>query len=124
MMQNNEQRRQSRYRLAHQPATAVVVVHGADRHTATAVNDVSSSGISLCLPVALSVPAPVAIEIKTDGLVMDVNGVVAWCRKHRPSDEEGADESFVLGIELFSPMMLLSAFRDALPKDAETFEDA
>ena len=123
-MQRNEQRRQARYRLVHQPGTPVVVIHGDERHVATAVNDVSSSGISLCLPVALSVPAPVAIEFEADGLTMDVNGVVAWCRGHRPSDEEGADESFVLGIELFSPMMLLSAFRDALPKDAETFEDA
>lgn len=64
-----------------------------------------------------------AIEFHSDGLTLDINGVVAWCREHRPSDEEGADESFVLGIELFSPMLLLSAFRDALPKDAETFED-
>jgi hypothetical protein len=123
-MERNDKRRQARYRLVHQPTAPVVVIHGAERLTATAVNDVSSSGISLCLGSALAVPTPVAIEFQSDGLTLDVNGVVAWCRGHRPSDEEGADESFVLGIELFSPMLLLSAFRDALPHDAETFEDA
>ena len=75
------------------------------------------------LPTRPPADGPVAIEFHSDGLTLDINGVVAWCREHRPSDEEGADESFVLGIELFSPMLLLSAFRDALPKDAETFED-
>jgi hypothetical protein len=123
-MERNDKRRQARYRLIHQPTAPVVVVHGDERLTATAVNDVSSSGISLCLGRALAVPTQVAIEFQSDGLTLDVNGVVAWCRGHRPSDEEGSEESFVLGIELFSPMLLLSAFRDALPKDAETFEDA
>jgi hypothetical protein len=123
-MERNDKRRQARYRLVHQPTAPVVVVHGDERLTATAVNDVSSSGISLCLGRALAVPTQVAIEFQSDGLTLDVNGVVAWCRGHRPSDEEGSEESFVLGIELFSPMLLLSAFRDALPKDAETFEDA
>jgi hypothetical protein len=123
-MERNDKRRQARYRLVHQPTVPVVVVHGDERLTATAVNDVSSSGISLCLGRALAVPTQVAIEFQSDGLTLDVNGVVAWCRGHRPSDEEGSEESFVLGIELFSPMLLLSAFRDALPKDAETFEDA
>jgi len=123
-MTQHDKRRQSRYRLVHQPADPIVVIHSDERQAATAVNDVSSSGISLCLPSALPVRAPVAIEFQADGLTLDVNGVVAWCRLHRPSDEEGAEQSFVLGIELFSPMLLLSAFRDALPHDAATFEDA
>jgi PilZ domain len=123
-MTQHDKRRQSRYRLVHQPTGPVVVIHNDERQQSTAVNDVSSSGISLCLPTALPVRAPVAIEFQSDGLTLDVNGLIAWCRPHRPSDEEGSEQSFVLGIELFSPMLLLSAFRDALPHDAETFEDA
>lgn len=123
-MQIVEKRRQSRYRLAHQPAGPVFVLHGAQRLPATAVNDVSSSGISLCLSVAPPVTSRVAIEFLSDGMTLDVNGVVAWSRAHQPTDEEGADESFVLGIELFSPMLLLSAFRDALPHDTLTFDEA
>jgi hypothetical protein len=123
-MQRNDKRRQARYRLAHQPAAPVVVLRDEVRLTASAVNDVSSSGISLCLDTALPVEAAVAIEYQLDGLTLDVNGVVAWCRKHTANDAAGSDTGYVLGIELFSPMMLLSAFRDALPKDAQTFEEA
>jgi hypothetical protein len=122
-MSSSEQRRQTRYRLAHQPSTPVTVIHGSDRLTASAVNDVSSSGISLCLPTAVTVRTSVAIEFQSDGMTLDVNGSVAWCRQHRPSDEAGEDSGFVLGIELYSPMLLLSAFRDALPADAQTFEE-
>lgn len=121
-MERTEKRRQSRYRLAHQPYHPVYVIRGEERLRATSVNDVSDSGISLCLDAALPVTTPVAIEMRADGLTLDVNGVVAWCRGHRPSDAEGTAEGYVLGIELFSPMMLLSAFRDALPADANTFE--
>jgi hypothetical protein len=123
-MEANEKRRQERHRLIHQPIAPVVVIHGDTRLTASAVNDVSSSGISLCLTTELPVPAPVAIEFQMDGMTLDVNGVVAWCRGHRPSDENIGHANFVLGIELFSPMLLLSAFRDALPQDAETFDGA
>lgn len=122
-MSSAEQRRQTRYRLAHQPTTPVVVVYAGQRLTATAVNDVSSSGISVCLDAAVAVRTTVAIEFQSDGLTLDVNGSVAWCRPHWPSDEQGGDSGHVLGIELYSPMLLLSAFRDALPRDAQTFDE-
>jgi PilZ domain len=119
----SEQRRQQRFRLVHQPAGPLYVIAAGKRHRATSINDVSSAGLSVCLDDALPVLTNVAIELESAGVTLDVNGVVVWCRAHRASDEAGSEHGHVLGIELFSPMMLLSALRDALPGDVNAFEE-
>jgi len=118
-----DQRRQQRFRLLHQPAGPLHVIAADQRHRATSINDVSSAGLSVCLDESLPVLTNVAIELESAGGTLDFNGVVVWCRAHRPSDEAGSEHGHVLGIELFSPIMLLSALRDALPGDVKAFEE-
>jgi hypothetical protein len=117
-----EQRRQERYDLLHQPSAPVYVLMGWARFAAMAVKDVSSGGVSLYLERELPVGSRVSIEYATRSMKLDVQGVVAWCHRRQAQDPElaGALHTWVLGVELFSPVLLLSAFRDALPVQALT----
>jgi len=53
-----------------------------------------------------------------------VEGVVAWCRARGAEDTDipAAAQAHVVGVELFSPTVLLTAFRDALPATALSAE--
>ena len=110
-------RRQERYRLLRQPDAPLYVRTGWSRTTAMAIKDVSNGGVSLYLERELPVASRVSIEYAAPNLMLNVNGVVAWCRARHETDIDAAHDgdAYILGIELFSPMMLLSAFRDALP---------
>ncbi len=118
----SDQRKQDRYRLLRQPDALVYVRTGWARSAAMAIKDVSSAGVSLYLERALPVASRVSIEYAAPSMMMNVNGVVVWCRTRQDSDTDAGEglRAWVLGIELFSPMMLLSAFRDALPVHALT----
>jgi hypothetical protein len=113
-------RRQERYRLLRQPDAPLYVRTGWSRVTAMAIKDVSNGGVSLYLERELPIAARVSIEYAAPTLMLNVLGVVAWCRARQETDTDTdhAGEAYILGIELFSPMMLLSAFRDALPVHA------
>jgi len=116
----SDQRRQERYRLLRQPDSPLYVRTPMTRTAAMAVKDVSSGGVSVYLERELPVSSRVSIEFTAPALQLEVQGLVAWCRPRHEADTDARHElnAFVLGIELFSPMMLLSAFRDALPVHA------
>ncbi len=113
-------RKQERYRLLRQPAAALYIRAGRSFSEAMAIKDVSSGGVSVYLDHDLAVGSKVAVEYSAPHLTVNVNGMVIWCRARQESDEDAkyATDAYVLGIELFSPMILLSAFRDALPVHA------
>jgi hypothetical protein len=115
-----EQRKQERYRLLRQPDAQVVVRTGWLRSAAMAVKDVSHGGVSLYLERALPVASRVSIEYAAPALTLNVEGLVAWCRGRQDADTDliHLPNAWVLGVELFSPVLLLSAFRDALPVHA------
>jgi|HubBroStandDraft_6_1064221.scaffolds.fasta_scaffold288665_1 PilZ domain len=112
-----EERKQERFRLLRQPAAPLFVCTVGMRAEALAVKDVSSSGVSLYLERPLPTASKVSIEYEARHLTLNVNGVIIWCRARQDSDIDVPDfaEACVIGVELFSPMLLLSAFRDALP---------
>ncbi|MCX7057882.1 MAG: PilZ domain-containing protein [Pseudomonadota bacterium] len=113
-------RRQQRYRLLRQPDATLYVRTGWLRATAMAIKDVSNGGVSVYLERELAIASRVSIEYAAPNLTLNVNGVVAWCRARQDTDIDTTHQgdAYILGIELFSPMMLLSAFRDALPVHA------
>ena len=85
-----------------------------------AVKDVSSGGVSVYFERELPILSRVSIEFTAPAMQLDVQGVVIWCRPRHEADIDARHEpnAYVVGIELFSPLMLLSAFRDALPVHA------
>lgn len=116
----DQRRKQERYRLLRQLDAPVYVRSGWIRSEAMAVKDVSHGGVSLYLERELPVAARVSIEYAAPAMTLNVQGVVAWCRERQDQDTDLTTEAraWVLGVELFSPVMLLSAFRDALPVHA------
>jgi hypothetical protein len=116
----SDQRRQERYRLLRQPDSPLYVRTPTLRTAAMAVKDVSRGGVSVYLERDFPTSSRVSIEFTAPAIQLEVQGLVAWCRPRQESDTDARHEihAFVLGIELFSPMMLLSAFRDALPVQA------
>ena len=122
----SDQRRHERYRLLYQPASMLYVRTPAVRSPAMAVKDVSVDGVSIYVDRALPVSTRVSVEFAGSPVQLDVQGVVAWCRPRHEADKdaEHAVDAYVMGIELFSPMLLLLAFRDALPVEALVLEDS
>lgn len=118
-----EQRKQERYRLLRQPDAPVIVRTGWLRSPVMAVKDVSPGGVSLYLERELPVSTRLSIEYAAPGLTLNVEGLVAWCRARHESDTDllHLPPAWVLGVELFSPMLLLTAFRDALPVHSLSF---
>ncbi|MEP6885485.1 MAG: PilZ domain-containing protein [Gammaproteobacteria bacterium] len=112
-----EERKQERFRLLRQPAAPVFLCTLGVRAEALAVKDVSRGGVGLYLEQPLPTGLQVSIEYEARHLTLNVNGVIIWCRPRQDSDIDVPDfaEACVIGVELFSPMLLLSAFRDALP---------
>ena len=111
-----EGRKQERFRLLRQPAAPLFVCALGMRTQVLAVKDVSSGGVSLYLERPLPTASHVSIEYEAEELTLNVNGVIIWWRARLDSDIDSPDlpESCVIGVELFSPMLLLSALRDAL----------
>lgn len=115
-----DQRSQERFSLLRQPDAPLYVRTGWSRNVAMAIKDVSNGGVSLYLERELPIASRVCIEYSAPNLTLNVNGVVAWCRERDEHDIDAlvGGAAYILGIELFSPMMLLSAFRGALPVQA------
>jgi hypothetical protein len=108
-----EQRKHNRHPILSQPVGQFSLRTAEATHAIKLVKDISSSGIRVYLDRSLAVSMPVAIEYVEPGLRLEVSGTVAWCAP-RPgeADAEDAAGSFVIGIELLSPMLLLAALRD------------
>ena len=117
---SGDQRRQERYRLLRQPDSPLYIRTPMLRSAAMAVKDVSSGGVSVYLERDVPILSRVSIEFPAPAIQIEVQGVVIWCRPRHEADIDARHElnAYVLGIELFSPLMLLSAFRDALPVHA------
>ena len=120
-----DQRKQERYRLNRQPDFPLYIRTPLSRSAAMAVKDVSVDGVSIYVEQPLPIAMRVSVEFAASPVQLDVQGVVAWCRPRHQADKDAeyATDAHVLGIELFSPMILLSAFRDALPVYALVLDD-
>jgi hypothetical protein len=111
-MLREEKRRQERYAFERQPAGTVFLVCDGLRLPVAGINDISNAGVSLCVDEALAVSSPVNVEYADGRVCIQVNGNVSWCA---PADEtartDGRSGNYIVGIELASPMLLLSMFQ-------------
>lgn len=108
-----EERKQERFRLLRQPGEPLYVCTVAMRIEALAVKDVSSNGVSLYLERHMPIGSQVSIEYEAPHFKLSVNGMIIWCRARLDSDIDAPDSAaaWVIGVKLFSPMLLLSALR-------------
>ena len=90
---------------------------------ALAVKDVSVGGVGLYVEHPLSVGAPVLLEYVGE-VSLKVDGIVTWCRSRGADDADipATVQAHVVGVELFGPTALLTAFQDALPAAALSAE--
>jgi hypothetical protein len=104
-----EQRKNRRFPVLRQPAGDVLLRTGTAAYPVNVIKDISSSGIRVYLHYGLPVSSRLIVEYVEPNLKLEVNGTVAWCATRRIStvvaDEAG---SFVIGVELFSPVLLLA----------------
>jgi hypothetical protein len=103
-----EQRGEDRLTLSRQPDGRLSVLTPFARITAMRVRDISRSGISVELERPVSPETPVSIEYVADDIQVSVNGRLAWARQTTPDGEAPAAASYVVGVELFSPGLLLN----------------
>jgi sulfur relay (sulfurtransferase) complex TusBCD TusD component (DsrE family) len=107
-MLREEKRKQERYSFEYPPEGTLFLVCDGVRLPVAAINDISNSGISLSINAALDVLQQVTVEYADAVVCVQVRGTVSWCA---PTGESASAGNHVLGIELASPMLLLSMFQ-------------
>lgn len=108
---NNDQRKQGRYELGRVLAGELDLRCGDERFRIQAINDISSSGISVFVDQAIAVPRQVVIEYFAAGARFEVNGNVVWCAQSdtMPSLRDKAIHGrYLMGLELLSPLLLMT----------------
>jgi hypothetical protein len=103
-----EQRTEDRLALSRQPDGKLSVLTPFTRLGAMRVRDISRSGISVELERPISPETPVSVEYVADEINLSVTGRLAWARQTTPDGDQPAAASYVVGIELFSPGLLLN----------------
>lgn len=101
-----EQRVEDRLFLSRQPEGKLSVCTPYAQVTAFQVRDISRSGISLELERPINAETPVSVDYLTDNIHLTVNGRIVWGRAPTGTGEGGS--RYVVGIELFSPGLLLN----------------
>jgi hypothetical protein len=107
-----EQRKHRRFPVLQQPAGDVLLRTATAAYPVNVIKDISSSGIRVYLHQALPVSSQLILEYVEPNLKLEVNGTVAWCATRRiaPAVADAAG-NFVIGIELFSPVLLLAVMK-------------
>lgn len=103
-----EQRGEDRLQLARQPDGRINVRTPFASVASMLVRDISRSGISLELERPISPETPVSVEYLADDIQLSVNGRLAWSRTTESRPGSVAAAGYVVGIELFSPGLLLN----------------
>ena len=103
-----DQRNEDRLLLTSQPAGRLTVCTPFARLEARHVRDVSRSGISLEIDRPVGRNASVSVEYVDPKMNITVNGRLAWSRENEAAPGVIPGSAYVVGIELFSPGLLLN----------------
>jgi hypothetical protein len=103
-----ELRTEDRLALSRQPDGRISVLTPFMRIAAVRVRDISRSGISIELERPISPETPVSVEYVEHDLNINVSGRLAWSQETAVTQDKPALASYVVGIELFSPGLLLN----------------
>jgi hypothetical protein len=108
-MHYSEKRLVPRIAVPQLPRDALTLIAGGREFKLVGLRDISESGIRCELSHSFPVSASVAIQYKDSKVQVAVHGRVAWCKKSQGTSQTGSTEdTFMMGVELFSPMMLLA----------------
>lgn len=88
-----------------------VLLHGR-RIGIERLRDISQSGLSFFINQPIAVSEKIAIAYSDAHVNVEVFGRVAWCKRTQLSDDASMAGSYLMGVELLSPMMLYAV----LPK--------
>lgn len=102
----NEQRVETRVALTQQPPGRMALCTAFEQLAPRHVRDVSARGISMEIDRPVAANTQVQVEYLHEGIDLRVNGRVAWLREPDPSAQPAT--AYVVGIELFSPGLLLN----------------
>jgi hypothetical protein len=109
MMTVIEQRRQERYPLVRQPVGEFRLRTPEATYPIKVIKDISNSGIRIYLDRSLDSPLQVAVEYAEQNLKLEVSGMVAWSATREAGTDPGDGAgSFVIGIQLLSPLLLMA----------------
>ncbi|AXS80928.1 PilZ domain-containing protein [Dechloromonas sp. HYN0024] len=103
-----EKRKQERHSFENPPEGALFLLSNGARLEVAGINDISNSGVSLGLDQPLVVAQQVTVGFADAAVCVQVRGTVTWCA---PADDATKPGSFAVGIELTSPMLLLSMLK-------------
>jgi hypothetical protein len=112
-MNPSEKRLLPRISLGEVPRGALTLGVRGQHVLIESLRDISNSGISFSLNYPVPVSERISIEYTDPHVKLEVFGRVAWCSradKHTPGDAHPG--SYLMGVELMSPMMLFAV----LPK--------
>ena len=104
-----EHRKHHRHPLARQPVGGFRLLTPAAAYPIDVIKDISSSGIRVYLNTCLAERLQIAVEYVEPSLKLELYGLVAWCA----AQEENSDAiktygRYVVGIQLFSPVLLMT----------------
>ena len=107
-----EKRKNERYPLARQPDGRLFLRTGPVRHLVKSIRDISSSGISVTLEHDFSEMTDVKMEYLSENGKIEIYGKVVWCATETSEEKNhGVMNSYILGIELLSSMLLVSVLQ-------------
>ncbi|MDB6084176.1 MAG: hypothetical protein JWN43_2057, partial [Gammaproteobacteria bacterium] len=72
------------------------------------IKDISSSGLRMYLNTHLAERLQIAIEYIEPALKLEMSGTVAWCVTGEEGDAAAAHGRYIVGIQLFSPVLLMA----------------
>ena len=111
-MSYQEKRLIPRIQLGSVPPGAVTLLMQGKRITVERLRDISHSGISFFIDQALTASDGVTLEYQDTHVKLEVFGRIAWCSQARAEAAHGPQGTYLVGLELLSPMMLYAV----LPK--------
>ncbi len=105
---STDQRYESRVALEHQPEGRLTVCTPFERLETRHVRDVSRNGISVEVDRPIAPNTPIKVEYQADRIDISVNGRLAWLRPPSDGARAAVSGGYLVGIELFSPGLLLN----------------
>jgi hypothetical protein len=112
-MQHSEKRLVPRIPLGSVKQGALSLLVQGQRIGIDRLRDISGSGLSFFIHQPLQVSDSIAVEYADGKVKLEVFGRVAWCSQtHTTEPLKAPSGSYLVGIELLSPMMLFAV----LPK--------
>jgi hypothetical protein len=110
-MHHSEKRIATRMAIPQMSPDALTLIADGREFKLIGLKDISESGLRCELSHSFPVNASVAIQYKDSKVQLAVHGRVAWCKKTRDNPQaENAQETFMMGVELLSPMILFAMF--------------